>query len=273
MSTCPRCGTEPVRDGQRFCARCGTDLAGPPAPAPAPPQYAAPPPPAPAGPRRTPVVVLAVAALVAALVGAFGVVLLLDGDEDRASDTTAEDERADEVATSDAVTSPSTTATETETEEQRTFSCWDGGAPVASPSDCDPPSGPEGMAWVFPRSDDTGCATSPGENRATETDCTATVAGAAVRIHYSEWRVRANLESYYGGVAVGAIEPPDGREDLTALQVVSRDSDVGYKVAIYYSSVEGLWSVTVYAADETQYLAALQQVEIRPFDELRGSQG
>ena len=95
--------------------------------------------------------------------------------------------------------------------------------------------------------------------------------GSAVRFHYSEWRTRQALETYYGGNTVAGIGSPGGRTDLTAVQVVSRDSSVGYKVAIYYADPSALWSVTIYAADEAEYQAALDQLVVRPFKELRGA--
>lgn len=303
MSQCPRCGTAGVRDGQRFCAQCGTDLTvgdrseqvpppapdtvAPVAPLPAPPPpyaqqaYAQPVVPAPqpagyaggSGGRRTPLVLLTIAALLAALLGAGGVVLLLEGGDGSGSGTTTEDRRDDGDTTPETAATPTTGPTESgTTEQQQTFRCWDGAA-VASLDSCSRPSGVEGMAWVFPSSTGSTCSAEAGVQRVTEADCTPTVAGAAVRMHYSEWPSRDALESYYGGLTVGTIDPPGGRDDLTARQVVSRDSDVGYKVAIYYTSAAGLWSVTVYAADEAQYLAALDELEIRPFGQLQGRRG
>jgi hypothetical protein len=110
----------------------------------------------------------------------------------------------------------------------------------------------------------------PGAQRATEAECTPVVGGASVRFHYSEWRSRPALENYYGGNTLESLGAPGGRDDLTAVRVVSRDSTVGYKVALYYSDPMALWSVTIYAADEAEYLAAVAQLEMRPFRQLRG---
>jgi hypothetical protein len=321
---CPNCSTPRDRPDQRFCAKCGTNLAPaepptaygqgtritgplfaddlPPPPAapptfalPATPQPGYPPvPPPPSGPppsspppiayeaerngrRRTPVVLLAVAALFAAAIGAGGVVLLFGGDDDSPSDASAED-RANGTRDRDGTTDagPSTpasetpTATETETKEPPTFLCWDGGAAVSRLADCAPPAGAAGLAWVFPSSTGATCSTDAGAQRASEADCAPTVGGDTVRFHYSEWRSREALETYYGGNTVAAIGAPGGRADLVAMQVVSRDSSVGYKVAIYYADPTALWSVTVYASDETQYQSAIDQLVMRPFNQLRG---
>ncbi|WP_183099543.1 hypothetical protein [Nocardioides pelophilus] len=258
----------------------------PPPPPPPPPPYAPPPPasiqpafaPAPydeerRGRRRTSIVLLLAAAVVAALIGAGGVVLLFGGDDDRTSDTATDRGDRDRVAT-DAAGTPTTVATETTdeavTDEPATFRCWNGGAPVMRLATCPPPSGADGMAWVFPSSTGGTCTSDAGVQRASEVDCAPVVGGGAVRFHYSEWRTRAALETYYGSNTVAGIASPGGRDDLTAAQVESRDPDVGYKVAIYFSDPAGLWSVTIYAADEAQYQAALAELEVRPFRQLRG---
>lgn len=323
---CAQCGTQSLRDDQRFCAGCGTDLAPatqpvvepppayhppapvtgplfaddgtPPAPArpPSPPTYVVPPsypqasaPQLPAYQnsrserRRAPIVLLAVAALVAALIGAGGVVLFFgNDDDDPASDTSAEDsadgadseEREDREATT-APDDDATTATETEsaTDEPASFRCWDGGPSVVRLADCSPPSGVAGLAWVFPSAEDSTCVPDVGVQRAAEVDCSPIVDGEAVRFHYSEWRTRDALENYYGGNTLATIAPPGGRADLTAARVTSRASDVGYKVALYYADPSALWSVTIYAADEAQYRAAVAKLEARPFQQLRGERG
>ncbi|WP_183092561.1 hypothetical protein [Nocardioides stalactiti] len=137
-------------------------------------------------------------------------------------------------------------------------------------ADCDVPTGVEGMSWVFPSSTGSTCVIEGAVQRAAEVDCTPVVGGGAVRFHYSEWRTRPALEGYYGGNTISPIAAPEGRADLVAAQVESRDPDVGYKVAIYYADSAGLWSVTIYAADEAQYDAAVAALDIRPFRELRG---
>ncbi len=269
----------------------GGPLPPPPVPAYAamPPQQpaAAPQPPLPAyddgrrDRRRTSVLLLVVAALVAALIGAAGVVLLFgNDDDDRASDTSAED-RGDKIdATTEATTDATTddggattataTATDSENAEPASFRCWHGGPLVTRPVDCAPPTGQAGLAWVFPSSDESTCSPSVAVQRAAEVDCSPLVDGDPVRFHYSEWRSREALENYYGGNTVATIASPGGRGDLTAARVASRASDVGYKVAVYYADSTALWSVTIYAADEAQYLAAVGLLEARPFGQLRG---
>ena len=208
------------------------------------------------------------------MVGAGGAVLLFADDDDSPSDTSVRDRGtgAEADPTTDVEPSGATdpSPTETETTEPATFRCWDGGPPVARPADCTPPSGAAGMAWVFPSSTGATCSTDTGAQRASEAECAPAVGDTAVRFHYSEWRSRAALETYYGGNTVAGIAAPDGRADLTAVQVVSRDSSVGYKVAIYYADPSALWAVTIYAADESQYLAAVDQLVVRPFPQLRG---
>ncbi len=346
---CPSCGTEAAPTGQRFCSKCGANLApavpptaygqgsritgplfaddapdarpAPPAmPAPAPPTFAAPrspqpspqpgysplppgqtpaappafgqppfgqppfgqPPfgqPPPAGyddnrrrRRRTSIVLLVAAAVVAALIGAGGVVLVFGGDDDPTG--TSADDRAGDGDRTGAGTDPSAptgaSPTGTETAEPRAFRCWNGGPAVTRLASCTPPFGAAGMAWVFPSSTGATCATGAGAQRASEAECAPVIGADPVRFHYSEWRSRTALESYYGGNTVAGIEAPDGRDDLTAVRVSSRASSVGYKVAIYYADASALWSVTIYAADESQYLAAVDELAARPFRQLRG---
>jgi hypothetical protein len=259
----------------------------PPPPGPFPPQpmvevpypYPSPPPPPPPAPyddarqrwRRASIVLLVVAAVFAALIGATGVVLLFGGDDDPGSDTAA-DTRDAKVPTTKAggTTGATESATETETDEPATFRCWNGGVAVVRLETCPPPSGADGMSWVFPSSTGTTCTSDAGVQRASEVECAPVVGGDGVRFHYSEWRSRAALETYYGNKTIVGIGTPDGRGDLTAVQVESRDPDVGYKVAIYYTDSSGLWSVTIYSADEAQYQAALDEFEGRPFRQLRG---
>ncbi len=334
---CPSCGTSAAHPDQRFCAKCGTNLApveppavygqatrisgplfaddappappgppppAPPAPPPGEPTYAAPaafmppftppnpafpppgspppatPPPSPYGgkrpPRRmrAPVVLLAIAALVAALIGAGGVVLLF-GSDDPGADTTAEDRdgsdrTSDGGPTGPTSSEPTETETETDAAEPSTYQCWNGGVAVTRLVTCPPPTGANGLVWVFPSATDGTCVIEPGAQRATEAECAPAVGGGAVRFHYSEWRARPALETYYTGNQVEPLGAPDGREDITAVRVVSRDSSVGYKVALYYNDRMALWSVTIYAVDEAEYLAALDHLVMRPFRQLRG---
>lgn len=236
-----------------------------------PPTYAVTPP----GRRRAPVVLMIAAAIVAALIGAGGVVLLFGNSDDdpSASDRSSDDrDDVDAAATTpvdDQTATETATVSESATGDPETFRCWNGGA-VARLADCTSPTGTSGLAWVFPSSADNTCSSSVGVQRPTEVDCSPLVAGTPVRFHYSEWRSRAALEAYYGLRTFEAIGAPAGRDDLTAAQVVSRASDVGYKVAIYFSDPSGLWSVTIYAADESQYRAAVERLDVRPFRQLRG---
>lgn len=310
MSDCPNCGTTPVRDGQRFCAGCGSELPSgaedtvaavepppaygqpprvsgplfadnfPPPPPPVPAPFAAPFPtpvaaPPPAYPtsenrrRRTPIALLVIAALVAAAIGAGGVVLLL-GDADDTKDSSAEDRRADAAPPSPASSAPATAATTSpETSAAERFRCWDG-ATVTRLAACSLPTGAAGLAWVFPSADDESCSIDAGIRRVAEAECAPLVEGAAVRFHYSEWRSRAEMEAYYGENEIASVGGPPGHEDLTAVQVISRDSSVDYKVAIYYTDPSAPWSVTIYAADEAQYFAAVGLLEALPFQRLRG---
>lgn len=221
--------------------------------------------------RRGPVILLAIAALLAAGAGAGGAVLLLGSGDEEPSSAAARDRDADRPARS---TEPSEVAEEsasasesvTPTEEARTFRCWSGGAPVADLAECGNPTGPDGLRWVFPSADQAGCTEDASAQRASEIEC----APGGVRFHYSEWRSRTALEQYYGGIALASIDPPSGRGDLTAFQVASRESGVDYKVAIYYTSPATLWSVTIYAADESQYRAVVGGLEVRQFRDLRG---
>ena len=150
------------------------------------------------------------------------------------------------------------------------FRCWNGGVAVTRLETCPPPTGANGLAWVFPSATDSTCVVEPGAQRATEAECAPVVGGVAVRFHYSEWRARPALETYYSGNTVEALGAPGGRADVTAVRVVSRDSSVGYKVALYYTDPMALWSVTIYALDEAEYLAAVDQLVMRPFRQLRG---
>lgn len=317
---CPNCGATAAGPDQRFCAKCGTNLAPaapptaygqapritgplfaddppppPPPPPPALPTYAVPSAPQPAyvappvapqqpaayddgrGRRRRSIVLLAVAAVFAALIGAGGVVLLFASDDPN-DDASAEDRQGDAATragdgtsapTSPAETDVTGTTGTTETTDPAGFRCWDGSAGTRL-AQCTPPTGEAGLAWVFPAFDGATCSVGVADQRATEADCSPAVGGEAVRFHYSEWMTRPDLDVYYGRNTIAEIAPPDGRGDLTAVHVESRDPDVGYKVAIYYADPTALWSVTIYAADEAQYGAALDQLEMRPFRQLRG---
>ena len=311
---CPGCGTASARPDQRFCVKCGTNLApveppsaygqgtritgplfaddvGPPWPPPpaAPTHAVAPEPYRPVAPpppyddrgrrRRTSIVLLVAAAVVAALIGAGGVVLLLGG-ADSPTDTSAGD-RSDDGdlkgageadPRTDAGSSAPPTPSPTKTSTPARFRCWDGGT-VVRLSACVPPSGALGMAWVFPSSTGSTCSTEAGVERASEAECAPAVGEDPVRFHYSEWRSRSGLETYYGGNTLETIAAPGGRDDLAAAQVVSRDPSVGYKVAVYYADPAALWSVTIYAADQAQYEAAVEVLEMRPFGLLRGERG
>lgn len=223
----------------------------------------------------SPVVLLVAAALFAALIGAAGVVLLFSGNDDSPSDTSAQDRAAgpgDVTDKTDAGSAAPSSAgpTATQSSKPSTFRCWNGGRAVARLASCTPPFGAAGMAWVFPSSAGATCSLEAGAQRASEAECAAVVGDDTVRFHYSEWRSRDALETYYGGNTVGGIGSPSGRDDLTAVQVESRDQSVGYKVAIYYADSSALWSVTIYAADEAQYQAAVDQLVMRPFRRLSG---
>jgi hypothetical protein len=227
-------------------------------------------------------VLVAVLALFAALLGAGGVFLLLGDDE---PGTTAQDEgtaddviegqgRGDATTGPEAETGEATTPADDPTEPAPTeavagFTCWDG-TKVAKPSRCRVPTGQDGLAWVFPTSDDPGCTPRTGAARVTEADCYPDVAGRSVWFHYSEWRSPAAMTDYYQGQALATLGPPNGRTDLTAYLVESRQSDIGHKVAIMYVDPTAVWSVTIYAADEQQYAGALARLDMRPFRQLRG---
>ncbi len=211
------------------------------------------------------------AATLAALVGVAAIVAVLRFNDDpspsdsrEGTGTTTSEPQASAQATDRA--SPVDSATPT----AQTFTCWNGGASVTQLDSCQPPSGNDGMAWVFPSSTGTGCFFKPRPNRASEAECTPTVGGDPLRFHYSEWRARTDLERYYGGLSPSPIRPPDSRDDLIAVHVTSRNVSVGFKVAIYYRSPSALWSVTIYAVDEAQYSAALNHLEVIPRRQLRG---
>ncbi|KAA1421542.1 hypothetical protein F0U44_04450 [Nocardioides humilatus] len=220
--------------------------------------------------RRMPVLVLVVAALLAAAVGAGGVVLVLSGqDDDRstaATDSPTRDQRTTSAPTSDAAPTSDVGQTKSATPKPRDFRCWDGGKRVAALAACGLPTGQDGLTWVFPSAAASGCYGNTGVQRDAEIECSP----SGVRFHYSEWRSRGALETYYGGNGPVSIDPPSGRADLRAFQVESRDPDVGYKVAVYFADPSALWSVTIYAADRDQYLAIIRELDVRPFRDLRG---
>ncbi|PWN01113.1 hypothetical protein DJ010_19875 [Nocardioides silvaticus] len=305
---CPSCGAAAARPDQHYCARCGTTLAPvePPTaydrgtrisgplfaddfpPPPPPPPPTAPPPtqptpePPPASPppverdrsrpMRPSIVLLVAAAVVAALIGAGGVMLLLGGDDDEPTEAKERSRAGAGTATDDAPTSPANTEPSNTgaTKEPPQFRCWNGDGPVNRLADCPLPSGPDGMAWVFPSVLDDGCSVRAGAARATEADCIELVEGSEVRFHYSEWRSRAALEAYYGRNETGAVGTLAGNPDLTVVEVISRDPAVDYKVAIYYEDPSTLWSVTVYAADQAQFFYAEGKVEARRLKQIRG---
>lgn len=298
---CARCGTNlaPVEppaaydQGTRISGPLFADDVPPPPPAappppPPPPAYPTPPayapqpanqpvyqqPPATAPPRRPvrpSVVLLAGAAVVAALIGAGGVVLLLGGDDDP-TEAREPSRTVDAAATADADPSPptSTEPGTAVTSEPPEFRCWNGDGPVERLADCSLPTGPDGLAWVFPSVLHDGCSVRTGAARATEADCIEDIEGADVRFHYSEWRSRAALEDYYGRNEIERVGPLAGNPDLTVVEVVSRDPAVDYKVAIYYEDPSALWSVTIYAADQATFFYAEGEVEARRLRQIRG---
>ena len=220
---------------------------------------------------RPSVVLLVAAAVVAVLIGAGGVMLLLGGDDEpteaRERGRPGAGTTTDDAAASPGTTEPSSPGT---TKEPPQFRCWNGDGPVDRLADCPVPSGPDGLAWVFPSVLDDGCTVRAGAARATEADCVELVEGSEVRFHYSEWRSRAALEAYYGRNETGTVGPLAGNPDLTVVEVVSRDPAVGYKVAIYYEDPATLWSVTIYAADQAQFFYAEGKVEARRLEQVRG---
>lgn len=259
-----------------------------------PPAPAGPPPPPPGAPgpilptphqRRGPwpIVALVVAGLLAAVLGAVGVVLLLGEDDPGSDRVSARDDSADARADTDAdeadeaedsqepptADEPTDPPTSQQAAPVPAFRCWDG-TEVVRRRACPEPTGPAGMAWAFPSSSDNSCITTSSARRPTEVDCNPLVDGVPVRVHYSEWSSRIAMESYYGNLAVEPAPAPGGRGDITAMHVYSRDSDVGFKVALYFSDPSTRWSVTIYAADESAYLRALSQVDIRASRQLRG---
>jgi hypothetical protein len=307
---CPSCGTGATRPDQRFCAKCGTNLAPvvppaawgdvprisgplfaddvttapPPAPPTAPPPPAFPLPPVPAaalaspppsyddrgGRRRGPIVLLAVAAVVAALIGAGGVVLLFSARDDEPSTRASAGDQSDSTIDASESSPGASPPTSSATGDPVLYRCWNGGTAVTRLSACGRPAGSAGLAWVFPSSAGDTCSVDAGPQRVAEAECYPSVAGDDVRFHYSLWRSRTALEGYYGGDTVATLPAPYGRDDLAAVRVASRAPSVGFKVAIYYQDPSALWSVTIYAADEAQYQAALDTLEVRPFRQLNG---
>ena len=346
---CPSCGTEAAPTGQRFCSKCGANLApavpptaygqgsritgplfaddapdarpAPPAmPAPAPPTFAAPrspqpspqpgysplppgqtpaappafgqppfgqppfgqPPfgqPPPAGyddnrrrRRRTSIVLLAAAAVVAALIGAGGVVLVFGGDDDPTG--TSADDRAGDGDRTGAGTDPSA-PTGAEPDGDRDSRA--AGLPVLERRARRDPARQLHTA-LRRRRDGVGL---PLLDRGHLRDRGRRPAGVGGGVRAGHRRRPGPLPLQRVAVADGTrvllrrqhgrgLEAPDGRDDLTAVRVSSRASSVGYKVAIYYADASALWSVTIYAADESQYLAAVDQLAARPFRQLRG---
>ena len=174
--------------------------------------------------------------------------------------------------TTEPSTEPSTASTEVPTEDVRQQSgvrCWNG-VEVAGLAGCSYPQGVEGLVWVFPGADDSGCGgVARGHHgRVVDRYCSVLLPhGAEVQLHFSQWRDFDLMRFNYRADQAGPDLAMD-RDDLHAFAVA--DVDAAFKVAVYYRLPQAPWSVTVYAASDADLGTALELLEVRPVKQLRG---
>lgn len=176
-----------------------------------------------APPSRAPYVVGAVAVLVVVAVVALAVVLLTGGEEQPENDKAAD--RPAEATTAAAGPARAT--------------CWDGSA-AESVEACSAPTGPDGLAWVFPGYADAKCGQAqeggdPGV--VTRVLCIRKLAsGVNVQLGYYQWTGVAEAQAFYDGQG---LDRTDGPELLTWTGVSGKRA----KAATLYAAQP--YSVTV----------------------------
>lgn len=185
------------------------------------------------------------------------------------------------VSSSPTPTSPSTSATPPTIPPQTTpptaeptpeFRCWTG-ASVVGLDDCPEPSGPTGLAWVFPSLDLDRCT----DMLANETvrrlhqlyECHARVDGRRVTISYVEWRSSADAIDFYDRRSPRrvSIRGAGGRPLRFGWLDVTATGE--YTGALAYTDAP--FSVLVTAPDAaTRSAAGHDLIRLRPTAELRG---
>ncbi len=213
--------------------------------------------------------VLLCLALAAAAIGVVGAMLLFDGRDDAAGDTTAGDvagssDAAPAVQTEDVEASPVVTAS-TEPKEQR-FRCWDRTRAVTRAGCKADPEGLEGIYWLFPQAQGQACTQSQQPGRDVFLTCTTgSSSGTKVTVNYTAWTTWDQAWSHYSGLDIqSALKWPG----MHGWYVEARGDDADYKAALLYRDVP--FSVTVYGASADDRQAALDQLVVRPVTELRG---
>jgi hypothetical protein len=153
-----------------------------------------------------------------------------------------------------------------------TFRCWTGRA-VTSADRCPEPTGPAGLAWVFPSFDADSCtdllAARPSPRLRQLYECEVDVAGTPVTVDYAEWRSVADAVDYYDswGTRRVTIRGAGGRP----LRFGWLDETPGgsYLGALAYTDAP--YSVSLTAPDEaTRTRAAHDAIRLRPTSELGG---
>lgn len=249
-------------------------------PPPPPAQPAAAPATAPAHRRGRNLVVLAVLAVLAAVIGAGGTLLALRGDgrataDDRTGGSAerggttpqaTENDGATDAGADDTAQPGTTAASPTDAPEPTRFQCWNGGV-VTGPAACDRPTGLDGLHWVFPQSAVHACSAGDAHGREVLLNCTTTApSGATVVVNYTEWRSRKAAEFYYTGLDVtGTLSRPG----VDGWYIAARSPNPPYKAALLYEDVP--FSVTIYGDTAADRDAVLRAMTTRPKAELRGT--
>jgi hypothetical protein len=153
------------------------------------------------------------------------------------------------------------------------YRCWDG-SPARKLDSCGRPEGARGVAWVFPKFDETNCLAGlvPADSpRLRIWQCRYELSdGALVKVNFTEWK------RYDRGFADYDNEAEVSRNDVPVLgsrEVVRhhwlRFTGTRYKVARMYKGEP--WSATLYALTPEQRAAGVREVlQMRPWGQLRG---
>ena len=143
--------------------------------------------------------------------------------------------------------------------------CWDGSG-ADQVSECSAPTGPEGLAWVFPLlpSQKCGAPTRPGDGVVLRILCSARAGagqgdGGRILIGYYQWESVAAATAFYDGQGLERTEV-DG-----VYQYVNRSADVAKVAGLY---VDEPYSVTVTMPPGTALDDGV--LSVRPTDQVRG---
>ena len=206
------------------------------------------------------------AVLVAAGLVTVGLVVLLPGDHDDGGHAAGRQPAASTP------TSTSASAASTPPAAPAPYRCWDG-SEAQKLKDCSPPTGVEGLKWVFPAmaADKCGKASKDaGDGAVLRVLCRhALEDGTRIGVGYFEWSsVRAGKD-FYGaqGLAPTKAKGPDGRPVAFGFFGVQGDTVKSANLLVD----EPLSSTVTFPVSVTPTAQDVQALAPRPFDQLRGA--